>query len=90
VRLLHWHWPPGLSPTSSVVPVVIVVALLVGTWAVRHRALLRLVDRPELRGHTAERRRPATSAESVLVIPTQSAAPTTTRHSHANQSPQRV
>ncbi|HEX6345837.1 hypothetical protein [Umezawaea sp.] len=30
-------------------PVLIVTALLVGTWAVRHHALLRLFDQPEPR-----------------------------------------
>jgi len=93
VRLAHWHWPPGIPPSASVVPVLIVIALLVGTWAVRHHALLRLFHQPEPRRHAVKRDRvpaPSTSDDSILFPPTQSAAPTTTRHSHANQSPQRV
>lgn len=90
MRLLHWHWPPGVPPSSSVVPVVIVVALLVGTWALRHHALLRLFHQTEPRRQAAPERSASTSAETVLFLPAQAAAPTTSRHSHANKSPQRV
>jgi hypothetical protein len=96
VRFPHWHWPPGVPPSSSVVPVVIVVALLVGTWALRHHALLRLFHQTEPRRQAAPDRPAPTSnstsasAETVLFLPAQAATPTTSRHSHANKSPQRV
>jgi len=93
VRHLHWHWPPGIPPTSSVVPVLIVIALLVVTWAVRHHALLNLFHRPEPRRQAADRVRvpsPSFSDESLRLLLDQDAITTTTRQSQANQSPQRV
>jgi len=84
VRHLHWHWPPGVPQTSSIVPVLIVVALLVGTCAVRHYLMLRLFHRPE------PPPRPSFSDESLRHLLDTTPAPTTTRHSQANQSPQRV
>lgn len=88
MRLPHWHWPPGLPLSSSVVPVLIVVALLVGTWAVRHHALLRLFHQTEPLRPAADRGpTPSTSDQSVLFVPAQGIA---TGRSHADKSPQRV
>lgn len=94
MRHLHWHWPPGMPQTSSVVPVLIVIALLVVTWAVRHHALLRLFQDPESRRRQpAERVKvpsPSFSDESLRLLLDHDATTTTTRQSQANQSPQRA
>ncbi len=93
MRHLHWHWPPGIPQTTSVVPVLIVIALLAVTCAVRHHALLRLFHQPEPRRPPAGRVQvpaPSFSDESLRLLLDHEAVPTVPEHSRTNQSPQRV